>query len=426
MHVREVYTIAIGSLFVVFLAWQLAVVGDVLRRRGVRLFRKVFLQTLLVKRRKGSSNYTVGTGFIIASLCTGNIIALCVRVKNVSDIADRLRGLLHVNLIPLFLSVRTPLLSELFFGLTFQPHSLLHRLLGWICVAEGLGYTILSLLIRQWSTLSTKFGVRSNVVGLYWRATTNSDQITLAMTLIVVTSILYLRRIFFETFLKLHMLLGVALVICLWLEASLSLRDFHTVCLTIMTSLWSLEKSIWLGQTALNRYRGSDQISISPSLADTSNSDATLVQINLRRPRKIKYGQYVFITVPSLPHTIIGRFQSHPYMVAWSDTDSTGLSRTLTLLIAHRNGFSKTISRCKPGTRCSLDGPYGALRRLEDFDKVLFVASGVGVATHLLAIRHLLNAHRDQTSRVRRLSLLWFVETEGELSKAFHSPFYKN
>lgn len=167
MHVREVYTIAIGSLFVVFLGWQLAVVGDVLRRRGVKLFRKVLLQTLLVKRRKGSSNYTIGTGFIIASLCTGNIIALCVRVKDVSDVADRLRGLLHVNLIPLFLSVRTPLLSELFFGLTFQPHSLLHRLLGWICAAEGLGYTILSLLIRQWSILSTKFGVRSNVVGPY-------------------------------------------------------------------------------------------------------------------------------------------------------------------------------------------------------------------------------------------------------------------
>lgn len=165
MHVREVYTAAIGSLFVVFLGWQLAVIGDVLRRRGVRLFRKVFIQTLLLTRRRGSSNYSIGAGFILASLCAGNIVALCVQVDSAGDIANRLRGLLHVNLIPLFLSVRTPLLSELFLGLTFQPHSLLHRLLGWVCVAEGLGYTVLSLFVRQWSILSMEFGVRNDVLG---------------------------------------------------------------------------------------------------------------------------------------------------------------------------------------------------------------------------------------------------------------------
>lgn len=245
------------------------------------------------------------------------------------------------------------------------------------------------------------------------------------MTLIVVTSILYLRRVFFEVFLKLHMLLSVALIICLWLEASLSWQDFHTICLTIMTSLWCLEKLIWLGQSVLNRYRGNDEISISHSLAETQDPNATLVQIHMKRPRKVKYGQYVFLTIPSLPHTIIGRLQSHPYMVAWADTDSKGLSRTITLLVAHRNGFSKTISRLQPSTRCSLDGPYGSMRRLEDFDKVLFVASGVGIAAHLLAIRHLLNAHKDQTSRVRRLSLLWFVETEGKSKKHYGMPLIR-
>ena len=60
-----------------------------------------------------------------------------------------------------------------------------------------------------------------------------------------------------------------------------------------------------------------------------------------------------------------------------------------------------------------MDGPYGHGAELDCFDKILFVASGIGVAAHLLAIRHLLQAHQDQTARVRRVSLLWFLEKTG-------------
>ena len=68
---------------------------------------------------------------------------------------------------------------------------------------------------------------------------------------------------------------------------------------------------------------------------------------------------------------------------------------------------------CEAGTRIRVDGPYGSVESLEQFDKVFFVASGIGLAAHLLAIRHLIQTHNDKTSRVRRLSLLWFLETEG-------------
>ena len=51
------------------------------------------------------------------------------------------------------------------------------------------------------------------------------------------------------------------------------------------------------------------------------------------------------------------------------------------------------------------------------------MASGIGIAAHLLAIRHLLQAHEDKTARVRRISLLWFLEQPGKLLGSLQAYF---
>ena len=70
-----------------------------------------------------------------------------------------------------------------------------------------------------------------------------------------------------------------------------------------------------------------------------------------------------------------------------------------------------------------VDGPYGQMQSLDKFDKVLFVASGVRIAAHLLSAKHLLEAHEDRSARVRRLSLVWFLETSGETSMPYLGHF---
>lgn len=227
-----------------------------------------------------------------------------------------------------------------------------------------------------------------------------------------ITSILYVRRILYETFLKLHLIISVGVIVCLWLQTTRVL-DFHTICLFLVTGLWFLEKLIWLGLVVFDRVRKFDQIKIIP-IQENANSDVTMIQVRSQRPRKITHGQYIFIAIPSIPHTMIGRLQAHPYMIAWEQKDDS--SQILTLLIAHRAGLSRMIKLCKNDTRIRVDGPYGGTESLEQFDKVLFVASGIGVAAHLLTIRHLVQTHNDKTSRVRRLSLLWFLETDGRSS----------
>lgn len=193
----------------------------------------------------------------------------------------------------------------------------------------------------------------------------------------------------------------------------MQVSDFDTICLLIATGLWSFEKAIWFGRVVLDRFRKTDELTVI-SGQDNISSDVTMIEVRSQRPRKITYGQHIFVTVPSIPHSMVGRLQAHPYMIAWEHKD--GSSQILTLLIAHRSGFSNVIRLCKSGTRMRLDGPYGGTEGLNKFDKVFFIASGVGVATHLLAIRHLVQSHNDKTSRVRRLSLLWFLETDGKIS----------
>ena len=229
------------------------------------------------------------------------------------------------------------------------------------------------------------------------------------MAVMGVSSILYIRRLAYEVFLKLHLMISVGIVVCLWLQTT-NLSDFHTICLFVATGLWLSEKLIWLGRVVFDRLRNMDRITVVAPQGN-ANQDVMTIQVRSQRPRKITYGQHIFITVPTIPHTVVGRLQAHPYVVAWEEKDDS--SQILTLLVAPRAGFSRMVKFCEDGTRIRVDGPYGGVESLEQFDKVFFVASGIGLAAHLLAIRHLIQTHNNKTSRVRRLSLLWFLETEG-------------
>lgn len=160
MDTPELYAIVLGSLLVLFLGWQVARVGDVFLRRSLQLIHKNLLQTLIVTRRRGSSDYTVGIGVTIMLLFVGNIVAVCLGVKSLHDMTERVRAIFHVNLIALYIGTRTPILAETALGLTLRQYSVMHRALGWICLTEGLSYALLSLAFEQWTVRSLNFGVR--------------------------------------------------------------------------------------------------------------------------------------------------------------------------------------------------------------------------------------------------------------------------
>ena len=81
------------------------------------------------------------------------------------------------------------------------------------------------------------------------------------MAIMGVTSILYIRRLAYEVFLKLHLVISVGIVVCLWLQTT-NLSDFHTICLFVATGLWFSEKLIWLGCVVFDQLRNMDRITV--------------------------------------------------------------------------------------------------------------------------------------------------------------------
>jgi NAD(P)H-flavin reductase len=130
--------------------------------------------------------------------------------------------------------------------------------------------------------------------------------------------------------------------------------------------------------------------------------------ITLKKPWKVRPGQYVYLIVPGIARHRAGFMQSHLYVIAWSENS------TVTLLIQRGSGFSDALfASAVRNSTIIVDGPYGNSTPLDEYDSVLFMASGIGIAAHLLPIRHLLEAYENRSARIRRLTLVWFLETLG-------------
>jgi predicted ferric reductase len=214
----------------------------------------------------------------------------------------------------------------------------------------------------------------------------------------------------YEIFLKTHLLFALATIVLLWLHVPLKYR-LSTICLTIASAIWIFQESFWLGRLGYRNLR--TYSSRTMSLVKYPSADGCIeaieLTLSLKRPWKVRPGEYVYLTMPRLSRRNGGFAQAHPYIIAWTE------GADVTLLIERRSGFSNSLFTTPNVASAAviLDGPYGHAQIFSEYDKVLFIASGIGISAHLLAIRELLEAHENQSARVRRITLIWFLETAG-------------
>lgn len=198
----------------------------------------------------------------------------------------------------------------------------------------------------------------------------------------------------------------------LWFHISLADAS-HVACLGAATGLWLLQHVLWFAQLYYQNYGRRDLLTNSISRLDQGDtgSPGYRVEIPLRRRWDVSHGYYVYITIPSLPESTAAAIQAHPYLLAWVNEGANGHHMNVTLFIQCHRGFSRSLGSCEQDPVIIVDGPYGGGPEFKEYDKTMFIASGVGIAAHLLAVRGLLQAHNDRTARVRRITLLWVLET---------------
>jgi hypothetical protein len=178
----------------------------------------------------------------------------------------------------------------------------------------------------------------------------------------------------------------------------------------------SMQKISWL---MFFLYRnigsGSNSASITRFQQLSPGAEVVQVRIDVKRPWVVAPGEYIYITLPRLRTFGLSILESHPFMLAWPQCDVNGKLKSIVLLVQLGQGLTRRLALSGPTTPVLVDGPYGGTetRMLANYDKILLVSSGIGLSAHLSIARHLLLAHDCQTARVRRLTLVWLLETQG-------------
>jgi ferredoxin-NADP reductase len=116
-----------------------------------------------------------------------------------------------------------------------------------------------------------------------------------------------------------------------------------------------------------------------------------------------KPGQYMMVTVRSDTKELV-----HPFSISSSPTDQDFIEFTKKLTGSE---YSSRLREMKPGDWASIDGPYGKFTCECEFEKILFLAGGIGITPFYSIIKYC-TVKKLPTS----MKLLYGVKNEKEIA----------
>ncbi|MCJ1387789.1 hypothetical protein MMC18_000632 [Xylographa bjoerkii] len=341
------------------------------------------------------------------------------------NMLDHLRNrsgtLAVVNLIPLVImgGRNNPLIQGL--KISFDTFNLVHRWFGRIIVIEAVVHTICFTVkvvkLAGWQGMATELHTSKLVISGFIG--------TVGFVFIILHSSAILRHAFYETFLHMHILVVILVFAALYIHLE-GLQQQIYVQITIAS--WAIERGIRLGLMIYrNAGRGGSRATI-----EALAGDAIRVTIKMARPWNYQPGQYMFLTLPS-----IGLWTSHPFSIAWSDTEERldsekGLAMnrqdilalqqtTISAIIRRRDGFTNALYKKAEKAQGRLvmtalvEGPYGGLHSLGSYGSVLIFAGGVGITHQVGYLRDLVVGFSNGTVATRRVTLVWIIQSPEHL-----------
>lgn len=296
-------------------------------------------------------------------------------------IADRAGLLFVVNLPVLYiLAAKTNQPLKLLTGWSYEGLNIFHRRLGEWMIALGAVHSM--GMFGVWYTL-----LRPLHFGLLRFLSTKLVLLGIfalsSYLAIWVTSTGYFRRLWYETFLGLHIFLQVAALVLLFFH-----HPGARVYVLATLGIWALDRIVGRMMLSCRKFVATLQvaddgktvllfcdIAIRPGMAGSS----------LKISNGWKAGQHVFVTVPGIGWQ--HRLQTHPFTIA-SPAPPSAYQGTwpLQLTIRAQRGFSKELldyANFHQHTQIILDGPYGSLDALEalhNADRQCLIAGGSGIA----------------------------------------------
>jgi predicted ferric reductase len=225
------------------------------------------------------------------------------------------------------------------------------------------------------------------------------------------------RRVFYEWFLNLHLLLSVAVLVAIGLhvfskkpaEIFLQIGIYLWAGVTMVNWFMFAFRNFVIGRPFATAVATRLSNSYPSDLVDPSN----VLRVDITVPRKwrVRAGQYIFLSIPRLG--VLTGLRGHPFMISWWDWSRKGL--TISLLVKSRTGFTGELDRhTNKELLAFIDGPYGIQHRFGDYGTVIMLATGIGIAGHIPYIKDLISGYNNCEVRTRRILLVWQISKESK------------
>ncbi|KAF7877692.1 hypothetical protein EAF04_001363 [Stromatinia cepivora] len=323
-----------------------------------------------------------------------------------SDVIFRAGIMVSINIVLLFLGGRINMLVN-FIGISIHSYYIAYHWIGRVVIVQSLLYVGFAIAAGQLWTFNS-----SQISGISAAS---------ALSLLLIISLFFLRRLMFEVFFKIYFLLAFVVIIVL-MEYVVHFGLTHSMFLIIALSLWSLNAIMRWGKMFYDNVGGVGSSSILQADifhyyddSKTRTVSAIRLTVLLKRPMKIHPGQYMYLFLSDMG--VRRCFQAHPFVIVWWDDFMKATK--LSFLIEPSNGLTSDLIGRGSIRRVVMDGPYGKDLRLEDFENVILVAKGIGIAGIIPYVRSLTyrRVNKDKSHEsyrqgllTRKIDLYWILE----------------
>ncbi|KAK8219459.1 ferric reductase like transmembrane component [Phyllosticta paracitricarpa] len=399
------------------------------------LFDSPLFRTRHHREYKLSSAINIGTlpnrlQTIYISAYVGMNIAFCVIFIDWSSsmaVAKMLRNrsgnLAVMNMLALFLLAgRNNILLKLT-GIPYDTYNLLHRWIGRVVIIEALTHTLAYLVPSVKSSGWSHFGSSLSTSQFILWGTIG----TLAFLVIFLQAAGPLRHAFYEFFLHFHIFLAALAVAGVYIHLKVGELPNQLALLQGTIAIWVIDRAVRLWWIVLRNFgNGGTQAEV-----EVLPGECLRINLKVARPWKFRTGQHIYLYMPKL-----GWWTSHPFSLSWSENDSSFVEekgsavdiesidrrqKTVSLLVRRRTGFTNTLwqkAEASPSgkfvTSAIAEGPYG-FQDLDSYGTVMLFAAGIGITHQVPHVRHLVDAYSKKTAAVRRLTLVWIIQSPEHL-----------
>lgn len=317
-------------------------------------------------------------------------------------VADRTGIMSFYNMVLLWLLAGRNDIVLWLTGWSYPSLNLFHRWTARVAVVQGLVHSI-GYAYLKWGKFWPMMRERYWWSGVYGM---------LAMGALIPLSLLPLRRWAYEVFLLLHIGLSAAFLALMCIHTGMFGYDpFVWLCVGI----WVFDRALRLLRISILSYR---TLGARNAIGIVTAYEPGLMRlcVNTSVPVSPQPGDYYFLYSP---HSLTP-WENHPFTLAsW---EKNGQCTTLHFLIAPQSGWTGRLRRRieaatgKTGEssplvappeaklRVLLEGPYGSRDRIDEYDNVLLLAGGSGIAAILPYVHAL-----SQSDSKKRISVVWTV-----------------